>query len=332
MKDEASVLIVGGGLTGLTAALLLAKRTVRCIVVERHPRTSIQYKFSGISPRSMEIYREAGIDHEIRSRMTRDQKAGGIARIKNMSDPEVNWAWTSAWPDTSDVSPVTAATLDQDMLEPILKRHAESFGADIRFHTELLSLEESENRIRARVRANASGREDEIEAAYLLIADGASGTVHDRLGIPRHGLGVVQHWVNVIFDTDLSGVLDGRQLTAAMISDINGTFVPREGGRWLMAVQYAPERGEKEEDFTPERCLELIRKGAGRSDVKASVVDVRAWQPAASIADQYRRGRAFLVGDAAHLIPPTGGFGGNTGISRMEARHGASRRGWSGLA
>ena len=108
--------------------------------------------------------------------------------------------------------------------------------------------------------------------------------------------------------------MDGRQLTSAFLTDINGAFIPRDNGRWLMAVQYSPERGEKEEDFTPEHCLELIRKGAGRSDVKASVIDVRAWQAAASIADQFRKGRAFLAGDAAHLIPPTGGFGGNTGI------------------
>jgi hypothetical protein len=108
--------------------------------------------------------------------------------------------------------------------------------------------------------------------------------------------------------------LDGRQLTSAFLTDINGAFIPRDNGRWLMAVQFSPERGEKEEEFTQEHCLELIRKGAGRSDVKALVIDVRAWQPAASIADRFRKGRAFLVGDAAHLIPPTGGFGGNTGI------------------
>jgi putative polyketide hydroxylase len=314
MKNETAVLIAGGGLSGLTAALLLAKRGVGCIVVERHPRTSIQYKFAGISPRSMEIYREAGIEQDIRKLVTRDQKAGGIARLRNMADPQITWDRMRAWPETLDISPVTAATLDQDLLEPILKEHAESFGADIRFHTELLTLEETENQIRARVRDNSSGREQGIEAEYLLVADGASGTVHDQLGIRRHGLGVLQHWINVIFEADLKRSLDGRQLTSAFITDIDGVFVPRGDGRWLMAVQYSPERGEKEEDFTPEHCLGLIRKGAGRSDVEASVVDVRAWQPAASIADQYRKGRAFLVGDAAHLTPPTGGFGGNTGI------------------
>ena len=62
MQSSTSVLIVGGSLNGLTLAMLLARRRVPCLVVERHPRTSIQYKFRGISARSMEIYRSAGIE------------------------------------------------------------------------------------------------------------------------------------------------------------------------------------------------------------------------------------------------------------------------------
>ena len=314
MVSDPAVLIVCGGLTGLTAALLLAKRGVRCVVVERHPGTSMQYKFAGISPRSMEIYREAGVEQDIRARVTRDQKAGGIARMKHLSDPQLTWGRLRAWPETPDISPVTAATLDQDQLEPILQAHAASFGADIRFNTELLALEQVADGMRVRLRNHAAAQNDTLEAAYLIAADGAHGTVRDQLGIGRHGVGVLQHWMNVIFETDLEAVLAGRPLTAAFLTDINGTFVPREGGRWLMAVPYAPERGERPEDFTDAHCLALIRKGAGRAEVSASVVDARAWTPAASIADRYREGRAFLMGDAAHLMPPTGGFGGNTGI------------------
>jgi 2-polyprenyl-6-methoxyphenol hydroxylase-like FAD-dependent oxidoreductase len=75
METTASVLIVGGSLTGLSAAMLLARRGVPCLVVERHPRTSIQYKFRGISPRSMEIYRSAGIEADIRARDVIDDRS-----------------------------------------------------------------------------------------------------------------------------------------------------------------------------------------------------------------------------------------------------------------
>jgi putative polyketide hydroxylase len=139
METTTSVLIVGGSLTGLSAAMLLARRGVPCLVVERHPRTSIQYKFRGISPRSMEIYRSAGIEADIRARDLIDERSAYVARMKNLADAEVAWQGIP-WADTSDISPTTAATCDQDQLEPILRAHAERHGAEVRFNTELVSF------------------------------------------------------------------------------------------------------------------------------------------------------------------------------------------------
>ena len=314
MPSTTSVFIVGGGLNGLSTALLLAKRKVACTVVERHPTTSIQYKFRGISPRSMEIYRSSGIDEEIRAHRTGDQKSGALARVKNLADHNVTWM-DQPWAETSDISPVSAETCDQDVLEPILRRHAERLGADIRFNTELIEVEQNEDAVVAYIRDRGTGREDVVYASYLVVADGANGNIRPKLGIERHGPGPLQHWINVIFDTDLSPELQGRRITSVFVQDINGTLVPREGSsRWSMAVQYVPEQGEKVEDFTPERCAQLVRKGAGRTDTKAEIMDIRPWEMATYLADRYSTGRAYLVGDTAHVIPPTGGFGGNTGI------------------
>jgi putative polyketide hydroxylase len=310
---DTSVLIVGGSLNGLTTALLLAQRHVPCIVVERQARTSVQYKFRGIAPRSMEIYRSLGVEDEIRGCDPIDERSAHIARMKNLTDTEIT-SQGVPWADTSDIGPTGAGVCDQDQLEPILKRHAERHLADIRFHTELLSFEQDTNGVSARIRNRADDSERTIRAPYLVAADGTRGTIRDALGIQRHGPGVLQHWMNVIFETDLDTTLGGRSIRSVFLTDINGTFVPRAGGRWLMAVQYVPERGERPEDFTPEHCADLIRRGAGRSHVKAEIVDVRPWEATALVADRYREGRAFLVGDTAHVMPPTGGFGGNTGI------------------
>src|SRR4029450_1662340 len=109
--------------------MLLARRRVPCLVVERHPRTSIQYKFRGISPRSMEIYRSAGIEGDIRARDLIDDRSAYIARMTNLAASHVSWQGIP-WSDTSDIGPTAAATCDQDQLEPILRAHAERYGAD----------------------------------------------------------------------------------------------------------------------------------------------------------------------------------------------------------
>jgi len=313
MDADTTVLIVGGSLNGLSAALLLAYRGVPCIVVERHAATSIQYKFRGISPRSMEIYRSLGIEAEIRARDLIDDRSAHVARTKNLAQAEISWQGIP-WSDTSDISPTTAATCDQDQLEPILRSHAERLGADMRFNTELIDFNQDPDGVSARVHDRATGAAHTVHAQYLIAADGTGSPVREALGIARRGPGVLQHWMNVIFEADLPTALEDRLLRSVFVTDINGTFVPRGDGRWLMAVQYVPERGERAEDFTPESCRDLIRRGAGRADLAVNVIDARPWEAAAAVADRFSDGRVFLVGDSAHVMPPTGGFGGNTGI------------------
>ena len=313
MDASTSVLIVGGSLNGLTMAMLLARRRVRCLVLERHPRTSIQYKFRGISARSMEIYRGAGIEAEVRDRDLIDDRSASVARMKNLADGEVAWQWMPP-SDTSDISSTAAATCDQDQLEPILRAHAERHGADVRFNTELVSFAQSRDGVVARIRDRSTGAESHVRAQYLIGADGAQSAVREAVGIRRHGPGILQHWMNVIFEADLPGVINGRAIRSVFVTDINGTLVPRGDGRWLMAVQFVPDRGERAQDFTPDHCRDLIRRGVGRPDLNVNIVDARQWEAAAAVADRYKEGRVVLVGDSAHVMPPTGGFGGNTGI------------------
>jgi putative polyketide hydroxylase len=309
---DTSVLIVGGSLNGLTMALLLAQQGVRCVVVERHTDTTVQYKFRGISPRSMEIYRSLGVENEIRAHRSGDQKSGAIARASNLSSPDVQFQ-DNPWADTADLSVATAETCDQDRLEPILRTHAQRLGADIRFGTELVGFEQSHDAVIAHIRGIKTREPEVITASYAIACDGVTGQTRERIGVGHHGPGVLQHWMNLIFEADLQPLLQGKRFTSCFVTDINASILPRED-RWLLALQYAPDRGEKPEDFDQERTEQLVRQAAGRSDVRAKLFDARAWQVSAYVADRLCEGRTFIVGDAAHSMPPTGGFGGNTGI------------------
>jgi 2-polyprenyl-6-methoxyphenol hydroxylase-like FAD-dependent oxidoreductase len=313
MAIETPVLIVGGSLNGLTTALCLAHHGVACMLVERHPATTVQYKFRGISPRSMEIFRSLGVADAVRARDSADQ-SHEIARVRNLADLNVQWTGL-AWPDPSAISPTRPATVDQDRLEPILRERAASLGADIRFNTEMLDFEQDDHGVRARIRDLTSGAEERVAARYLIAADGTSSATRDALGVARNGPGVQQHWMNIIFETDLQPFLQGRRFTSCFVTDVNGSILPRDsGGNWLLAVQYTPENGESPEQFDAAKCRDLVRQAAGRQDIKADLIDARPWEVAGLVAERFGKGRAFLVGDAAHVMPPTGGFGGNAGI------------------
>ncbi len=309
---DTSVLIVGGSLNGLTLGLLLAQRGVRCMVVERHDSTTVQYKFRGISPRSMEIYRALGLEAEIRAHRTGDQKSGEIARARNLSSSVVQFL-PNPWADSADLTAAAAETCDQDRLEPLLRRHAERLGADIRFGTELIELEQDRHEVRARIRKVGTDQPQLITAAYAIACDGLAGQTRDCIDIGRHGPGVLQHWMNLIFEADLQPELQGKRFTSCFVTEVNASILPRED-RWLLALQYSPDRGEKPEHFDQSRTEQLVRKAAGRDDVRVKLFDARPWEVTAYVADRFCRGRVFIVGDAAHTMPPTGGFGGNTGI------------------
>ena len=135
---------------------------------------------------------------------------------------------------------------------------------------------------RASLPSSAMGDRPRRDRACFVSGRGRrrASPVREALGIARHGPGVLQHWMNVIFETDLPTMVQGRALRSVLITDINGTFVPRGNGRWLMAVQVLPERGQRPEDFTVDHCRDLIRRGAGQSGLNPTIVDARSWEAA----------------------------------------------------
>ncbi|WP_028923058.1 FAD-dependent oxidoreductase [Pseudonocardia acaciae] len=325
-----SVLVVGGGITGLSTALFLARLGVRPTLVERHPSTAIMPQARAFNPRSMEIYRALGMEERIRERqsiladlpeMIGADTLAGQERFRVDLLAQVRPA--------ESVSPTDWALIDQDELERVVRADAERAGADVRFHTELTRVEPDPEGVTAVVTHRGpgdSGVERRIRADYLVAADGNRAFVRNQLGVAADGPGVLSHVVNVLFDADLGGVLRGRRFLLAYLDrPASGTaLVPfRDFGSWVMGMPYDPANGETLAGFTEERCVRLVREAVGdpgldlalvapmpELDQKVTSTLIGAW-----VADRYRVGRVFFVGDAAHTFPPTGSFGANTGIA-----------------
>ncbi len=324
---KTAVLIVGGGIVGLSTALFLAQQGVRPMLVERHPSTALLPQARAFNPRSMEIYRALGLAEEIRGRtsfLTDFPEMIGADTLAGQEHFRIDLLAQVRPPAT--LSPTDWGMIDQDELERIVRASAERSGADVRFGTELVSFAADADGVTAIVRDLDSGAEPRIHADYLVAADGNRAGIRNQLGIGADGPGVLLHVVNYIFDADLSAALRGRRFLLAYLDQprTGTTLSPlREFGRWALAVPYRPEMGESPDDFSEQRCAELARLAVGDPDLDLTLVPpVPGWSQKVTstriggwVAHRYRAGRVFFVGDAAHVVPPSGSYGANTGIA-----------------
>ena len=309
------VLIVGSGLAGLTTAVMLAWRGVRPLLVERHADTSRNPRARGLNFRTMELLRVAGLEADLMAEGG-ELKDFSIVIAETVTGRELRTILPrGAW-DTTHLSPAQMTRAGQDRVEPILRRHAEALGADIRYSTELHEFVQDERGVTATLRDRRTGVESTVRADYLVAADGNRSPIRERLGIGRHGVGSLSHNIAMVFEADLEEILQGRSLALYYLQNPNftGAFInTTEPNRALISVEYNPEK-EKPSDFDTERCIKLIRAAIGIAALEVNVLEVMPWEMASRSADRFALGRVFLAGDAAHTMPPTGGLGGQTAI------------------
>ncbi|MFE3637428.1 FAD-dependent monooxygenase [Streptomyces sp. NPDC059168] len=324
-EENTAVLIAGGGIVGLSAAVFLRRHRVPAVLVERHPGTSMLAKARVLSPRTMELYRGHGLEGAVRDAPPSVFLAAtDVVRAATLAAPEDYRGSRPPGESVAWASPCPPALVEQSTVEPLVRARAEELGADVRFHTELGAVTQDAEGVTASVTDRASGRRYTVRARYLIAADGHRSPLRGSLGIRTRGRRLA-HVVNIAFEADLGAALRGRPVGLAYLArPVPGTLLARLDGvdRWVLMVPYDPERGEGPAGFTPERCVADVRAAVGAPDLPVRVLPavpgtgraVHTWELASWTAEEYRRGRVLLAGDAVHVMPPSGGLGANTGV------------------
>ena len=311
IEDEnTAVLVVGGSLVGLASALFLAWQKVPVIMVEKHAGSSPHPRAIGYTERTMELLRAVGLSGKIQ-----ETPSGFRLRRARIESLAGEWHEESSWtpkappPKQVEHSPVRAAAIAQDLIEPILRQRAIELGADMRPSTQFVSFQQDADGVTALLRRREDSTEYTVRASYLIAADGGASAIRNYLGIARHGRGYMRTVRSVLFKAPLEEYLTtGVMQFEIEQPDLKAFLTTYNDGRWVLMFMDDVDRNETE-------LREAIVKAIGRSDLPIEIITTGQWDLGATVADSFASGRVFLAGDSAHALPPTrGGYGANTGI------------------
>lgn len=322
--DHTPVLIVGGSLVGLTTSLLLSNYGIPNLVIEKHRGTAIHPRAASFHQRTMEVFRHAGVQDVVEEAAAQDfEQNGAIVAVESLCGKELQYFYKSWNEGVEDLSATPRLFITQVSLEPVLAKAAAERGAQHEFGTELVSVTQDDNGVTAVVRPRDGGAERTIRSQYLVAADGAHSTVREQLGIgmPGHGS---SDCITIYFNADMKDMIGDRNLSVIYVLNPNllGFFrfsLDGQSGFLSIFSVKDPATGEKIDltaDLSDEICIQHVRTALGCDDTTPiEITSVQRWEASATSAERYSEGRIFLAGDAAHTMPPTGGWGGNTGVA-----------------
>ena len=334
VPEEVPVLVIGGSLVGLSAALFLRLHATDVLAVDRHAGTAIHSRAGHFHLRTIEILRWAGLEGAVRRKSEEQYPPdGGINNVESLAGREIANYFPNLNAGVDEFSPTVRLFINQDALEPIIRARAEELGARLRYGTECVSLEQDPDGVTAVIRDLARGERSTVRAQYVIAADGNRSATRELLGIGMHGHGLLSHSITIYFrsEVDLGPLLRDRNQGVHYVTNplLRGFFrLDRSGNAGFLVVNLAGDVSRPEivaaylsapwarvaEGITEQRALELLRAAIGVPGIPLVIEDIATWRAVADAADRFQHGRVFLAGDAAHVVPPNGGYGGNTGV------------------
>jgi 2-polyprenyl-6-methoxyphenol hydroxylase-like FAD-dependent oxidoreductase len=335
---DSEVLIVGAGPTGLTLAIDLGKRGIRCTIIERKERPAFLPKMERVNARSMEIYRRMGLAPQIRAAGLRSDCPMDVyimlaldrVPLLHLSYPSVAEAQARTRSTNDGSLPLEPYQLiSQYTLEPLLKSIAETIPpVTVRFGCEFLSLDQDNGGVTARVR-NSDGGTQDLRAAYLVGCDGGGSSVRKELGIELAGeanlleLRQALYRCDELFERLPIGNGPGRGRHYHVADDKASFLIMQDSTKhWTL---HSVVDTDDEMNVAFEQTVGV--------PVRYERLSCAPWRQNLLLAEHYGKDRVFLAGDAVHLVIPTGGLGMNSGVGDaidLSWKLAATLRGWGG--
>ena len=321
--EEVPVLIVGGSLVGLTTAMLLGHHGVPSLSVERHAGTAIHPRAGHFQLRTMELLRQLGLEERVRAKSAETYSTtGGIIAVESLAGRQLATYVKELNEGVEGFSPTVRVFINQDALEPILSERAQELGATLRNRTEAVALEQDDDGVTVTLRDLDTAEERRVRARYVVAADGNRSPMRGLLGIGMHGHRQLSRSITIYFRADCGELLRDRNQGVLYVHnpELRGFFrLDRSGGTGFLVINTVgadvtqDSAVDVQAGLNQERALEYLRTAIG-ADLEMEIVDIAPWQAEAICAERLQAGRVFLAGDAAHVVPPNGGFGGNAGV------------------